>query len=65
MAKRAQDSIEKECINFHVELVCTFGVFQNSVGDKHNGGLMLNDIYLKMLSFIFLYIERFFVKTHF
>lgn len=25
--------------------------YKNIVGDKHNGGLMLNDIYLKLLSF--------------
>lgn len=51
MPKWSRDSIQKECTNF----LCNYGAhlasYKTIVGDKHNGGLRLNDIYLRMKSF--------------
>lgn len=52
MPKWARDNIQKECTNFLWNYGAHLASYKTIVGDKHNGGLMLNDIYLGMLSFV-------------
>lgn len=46
-----------------MELWCHLVSYKNIVGDKHNGGLMLNDIYLKMLSFRLKFLAKYFCTS--
>lgn len=47
----ARDSIQKECINFLWSYGTHLVSYKTIVGEKENGGLKMDDIYLKMLSF--------------
>lgn len=63
MPKWARDSIQKECIQFLWNYGAHLVSYKTIVGDKHNGGLMLNDIYLKMLSFRLKFLAKYFCTS--
>ncbi|XP_056018522.1 uncharacterized protein LOC125671368 [Ostrea edulis] len=47
----ARDSIQKECTNFLWNFGSHLVSYKTIIGEKHDGGLKIADIYLKMLSF--------------
>lgn len=63
MPKWARDSIQKECIQFLWNYGAHLVSYKTIVGDKHNGGLMLNDIYLKKLSFRLKFLAKYFCTS--
>lgn len=63
MPKWARDNIQKECTNFPWNYGADLAFQKTIVGNKHNGGLMLNDIYLGMLSFRLKNLAKYFCKS--
>lgn len=59
----ARDTIQRECINFLWNYGTHLVSYKTIVGEHKNGGLKIDDIYLKMLSYRLKFLAKYLCPT--